>query len=164
MSLPASALSNTTSAVQALYYVFQNNAMLGRVLNSYPLSKAALSKGTNYCMYYQSPNNGGIGENDTRIIQIFEAPTLVTPSTPAEASFITIAKYNNFFYGTVLSLLWAQNQNAQQHNYCKTYEIPLEAFPNVTSTRITLTAQQIIVLGNLAIKSLPLPENFCQNC
>lgn len=161
------ALSDASTALQALYYVFQNNPMIGSVLNSYPLSKAAASKGTSYCMYYTSSVLGtGLSECGSRIIQIFESPNTVTPSVPAEASFITIAKYNNFFYGTVLSLLKAQNQSAQQHSYCKQYNIPQEAFPNIPSDslQISLTVQQIITLGNLACANKPLPANFAQSC
>ena len=157
------ALSNTTTVLGALYWVFQNNALLGRVLNAYPLSKAALSKGTNYCMSFQDPLNSSVsvGLSSERIIQIFEAPNSVTPVNSAEAAFISIAKYNNFFYGTVLSLLWAQNQLSKGNSYCKTYEVPVQSFPDVSGSRqITLTTQQIIILGNSAIKGQPLPENF----
>jgi hypothetical protein len=162
MSLPATALSGATTALAALYYVFQNNAMLGRVLNAYPLSKAAASKGTSYCMYYQSPStNTGLSEGGERIIEIFQNPNTVTPIVHAEASFITIAKYQNFFYGTVLSLIWAQQQNAQQHSYCKTFDIPEQAFPSVQGSRlITLTAGQIILLGNAAIANQPIPSSL----
>ena len=143
-----SCLSSLSNPCDIIYHVFCNQHVYGDVVKSIAKARAAREIGGVYCLYFKNPVDGStIILKGHRVLEIYENPCKICWCSPTEKCAGLSIIHSDFFATVLLSYHEALQARSESRKYCKSFRIPKDLFPNVsTNNCVTLKGEEIIYL------------------